>query len=201
MRLYPAVPRALAATLAGDVALLLLLLIFAWLGTRVHAAVDELAGLGRGVVSAGGSVQSAFGTAADGVASLPLVGGELAEQLRAAGRGAGGEVIAAGRSGQQEVHDLAGTLGWLTFLVPSALALLQFVPGRAAQVRRLTAGRRALDRTSAPPQLLAMRAVFSLPDPDLLRHTPDPFGDLDRGEYDALVAAALEDAGLSSRPR
>ena len=32
----------------------------------------------------------------------------------------------------------------------------------------------------------------------LLQYTRDPIGDLEGGRYDALVAAALEDAGLKS---
>jgi hypothetical protein len=41
-----------------------------------------------------------------------------------------------------------------------------------------------------------MRAAFSLPYGQLLQYTRDPLGDLEDGRYDALVAAALEDAGL-----
>jgi hypothetical protein len=196
MRLYPAAPRALVTTVAGDLLVLAFLLVLARLGVLVHDAVDELAALGSGVASAGGGVRDAFATAADGVGSLPLVGGELAEQLRAAGRSTGGQIVAAGREGEQRVHELAGTLGRLTFLVPGALLLLLYLPGRVAQVRRLTAGARVVRSAAATPRLLAMRAAFSLPYPVLLRYTPDPFGDLERGEYARLAAAAREDAGL-----
>jgi hypothetical protein len=41
-----------------------------------------------------------------------------------------------------------------------------------------------------------MRAAFSLPYAQLLAYTRDPFGDLAAERYDALVAAALDDAGL-----
>ena len=82
-------------------------------------------------------------------AGCPLVGGELAEQLRSAGRGTGGEIVAAGQEGEQRVHELARTLGWLTFVVPGVLLLILYVPGRAAQVRRLTAGARALRAPAA----------------------------------------------------
>src|SRR3712207_7698719 len=40
------------------------------------------------------------------------------------------------------------------------------------------------------------RAMCSLPYGALLRHTRDPLGDLAAERYDALVAAAFEDAGL-----
>jgi hypothetical protein len=197
MRLYPAAPRPFRATVAVDLLVVALLLLFAKLGYEVHGAVDDLAALGRGVESAGGSVRDAFARAADGVESVPLAGGELAEQLRLAGEGATGDAVATGRAAQERVHELARTVGWLTFAVPSLLVLLQYLPGRVGKVRRLTAAARALE--PAHPRLLAMRAAFSLPYPVLLRHTPDPFGDLEREHYDALVRAALEDAGLVSR--
>ena len=39
-------------------------------------------------------------------------------------------------------------------------------------------------------------AAFGLPCSKLLRHTPDPLGDLAAGRHDRLVAALAEDAGL-----
>jgi len=44
-----------------------------------------------------------------------------------------------------------------------------------------------------------MRAAFSLPYAELVRHTRDPFGDLAAERHDALAAAALEEAGLRLR--
>ena len=197
MRLYPAATRPLRATLATDVVVLALLLLFARLGFAVHDAVDELAEIGRGVESAGGSVRDALHQVAAGVDSLPLVGGELADQLRKAGDNTTGQAVAAGREGQERVHELARTLGWLTFAIPSLLALAQYVPSRIAQIRRLAAAARVLgDGETVHPRLLATRAAFSLPYPVLARHTADPLGDLERERYDGLVAAALEDAGL-----
>jgi hypothetical protein len=45
-----------------------------------------------------------------------------------------------------------------------------------------------------------MRAAFGLPFRELMPYTRDPFGDLAEGRYDALVAAALADVGLTHRP-
>ena len=106
-----------------------------------------------------------------------------------------------GRRARSACTSWRGRSGWLTFVVPGVLLLILYVPGRAAQVRRLTAGARALRAPAASPRLLAMRAAFSLPYPVLLRHTPDPFGDLERGEYDRLAAAAREEAGLAGARR
>ena len=119
MRLYPAAPRPLRATLAADVLALVLLAVFAVLAVQVHDGVNELAQIGQGVEEAGGSIRNAFETAANGVDGLPLVGGDLAGVLRSAGESTAGRAIAAGREGREGVHDLARLLGWTTFAIPA----------------------------------------------------------------------------------
>ena len=160
----------------------------------------ELSGLGRGVSGAGAAVQGGFKSAGDAVDGAPLVGDDLGGALRDAGAGTGGNVVAAGRKGEESANDLADLLGWLTFLVPAVLLLSRFGPARVAQVRGLTAAERVLRGGSLEHRdLLARRAAFGLPYGVLLRHTSDPLGDLKEGRHDALVAAALEDAGLRDR--
>jgi len=201
MRLYPDVPGQRLSTVARDLVVLTVLALLAWLAFKVHDAVDALAVLGEGVGEAGTAVEGGFGSAADAVDGVPVVGGSLADGLRSAGEGTGGNVADFGRRGEERVHDLANLLGALTFAVPALLLLLQALPPRIAQVRRLTAAGRALS-PAAPEdlaertRLVAMRAAFSLPYGQLLRFTSDPFGDLAAGRYDGLVQAAYEDAGL-----
>ena len=200
MRFYPDVPGQRRATVARDVLVLALLALFAWLAMLVHDAVDGLAVLGEGVESAGTSVQEGFGTAAEAVDGTPVVGGTLADALRSAGEGTGGNVAEAGRTGEDRAHRLADIVGALTFLLPALLLLVQTVPQRVTQVRRLTAANRVLRAAGDDRErFLAMRAAFSLPYARLLRYTEDPFGDLAAGRYDALAAAAYDDAGLSPR--
>jgi hypothetical protein len=66
---------------------------------------------------------------------------------------------------------------------------------RLAQARRLTAASRLLAAPEEPERrrTIAMRAAFALP---TAGYTHDPLGGLAGGRYDALVAAALDDAGL-----
>lgn len=198
MRLYPDVPRRRTRSIATDAAIVLAALVFALLGNWVHDSVDELASLGQGVQDAGESVRSGFGTAAGAVDDTPVVGDDLAGGLRDAGGSAGGRTVEAGRRGEESARDLADLLGWLTFLIPTGLVLYRFLPGRVREVRTLTAASRVLKGSDEPERrrLLAMRAAFALPYGELLRHTDDPIGDLRAQRYDALVRAALEDAGL-----
>jgi hypothetical protein len=198
VRLYPELRGPRARALVADVVSIALLLVFAWAGLKVHDAVDRLAVLGEGVQATGGAVQGGFDSAADAVDGTPVVGDDLAEGLRSAGEGSGGEVTGLGEEGEESAHDLANILGFVTFALPSLLVLTGWLPGRVSQVRRLRAASEVLGEraTEERRRLVASRAAFSLPYGQLLAYTRDPLGDLEDRRYDALVAAALEDAGL-----
>ena len=198
MRLYPDIPARRMAVMGRDLVVLLLILLVAWLGVRVHNAVDELAVLGQGVRDAGESVQNALDAAADAIDSTPVVGGELADGLRGAGEETGGNVADAGRRGEEGAHDLALLLCLLVFAIPTVSVLSRSLPGPVEEVRRLTAAARVLGEPDSLERrrLLAMRAAFSLPYGELLRFTPDPLGDLGAERYDPLVAAAFHEVGL-----
>jgi hypothetical protein len=170
--LYPDAPGRRVATIVRDALVLVLLVLLAWLGLKVHDAVDKLAVLGTGVREAGEHV--------------PFVGDPV-EDL--------------GRAGENRVHQLANLLGLIVFALPAGLVLVRWLPQRVQQVRALTAASRVLaEPASAERQrLIAMRAAFSLPYGQLVQYTRDPLGDLAEERYDALVRAALDDVGL--RPR
>jgi hypothetical protein len=201
VRLYPDRRGQRLDLIARDVAVVLALVLFAVLALRVHDAVDRLAVLGDGVESAGNSVSGGFDSAGDAVDGVPLVGDRLADALRGAGETSGGEVADLGRGGAGAAHDLADLLGLAFFALPSALLLLWALPPRVRQVRRLNAAARVLRDPVEPARQehLAARAAYGLPYATLLRYTPDPLGDLAAGRHDALVRAALEDAGLELR--
>lgn len=201
MPLYPELRGPRRRALFADFVAVVLLVLFAWAGFKVHDAVDRLAVLGEGVQASGGAVQDGFDSAADAVDGTPVVGDDVADGLRSAGEGSGGEVVELGEQGEEGAHDLANVLGFVTFALPALLLLTRWLPGRVGQIRRLRAASQVLGDHATPERrrLLAMRAAFSLPYGQLLAHTRDPLGDLASERYDALVAAALEDAGM--RPR
>jgi len=178
------------------------MLLFAWIGLKVYNAVDGMAVLGSGVKDAGTSVQNGFGSAADAVGGVPFVGGKIAGALQSAGRQSGGNVTALGQKGEDSVHHLALVLGLLVFGLPAILLLVIMVPPRVRQIRQLGAAKAVLiDAHDAERRrLLAMRAAFGLSYLTLLGYTRDPLGDLAAGRFDALVAAALDDAGIRRPP-
>jgi hypothetical protein len=198
MRFYSDIPARRTAAILSDLLVLLLLVLLAWLGVRVHDAVAEIASVPRGVSDAGGAIQSGFESAGEAVGEVPVVGEPLAGALEDAGEGAGGEIAETGREGEEDVNDLADVLGALFFLLPAVAVLWRYLPDRIADVRRRTAAARAIGSTLTPDRerTLAMRAAYGLPYERLVRYTRDPLADLESGRYDGLVAAALDDAGL-----
>jgi hypothetical protein len=200
MRLYPDTADDRGRAVAKDALVILTLIVLAWLGLKVHDAVDKLAVLGTGVHDSGQVVHDGFSRAADAAGGIPVVGGEVADALRDAGEGTGGNVAQAGADGEERVHDLANLLGFLMFAVPASILLVLTVPGRIRQIRELNATDRLLDiSTEDRRRLVAMRAAFSLPAAELARHTRDPIGDLAAGHYDPLIDAAYDEAGLVRR--
>jgi hypothetical protein len=198
VRFYSDIPARRTAAILGDLLVLLLLVLLAWLGLRVHDAVAEIASVPRGVSATGGAVQRGFESAGDAVGEVPLVGEPLAGALQDAGEGAGGQIAETGRAGEEDVDNLADVLGALFFLLPAAAVLSRYLPDRIADARRLTAAARAIGPTLTRERerTLAMRAAYGLPYERLLLYTRDPLADLESGRYDGLVAAALDDAGL-----
>ena len=198
MRFYPDIPRSRGNAILGDVLVLVLLLLLAWLGLKVHDTVAELASVPRAVGDTGSSIQRGFESAGGAVDGVPVVGDTLGEALRDAGSDAGGQIEATAASGVDDVNRVATLLGLLTFLLPAIAVLSRFLPDRITDARRLTAAARAIGPALTPERerTLAMRAAYGLPYERLVRYTPDPLGDLEAGRYGGLVAAALDDAGL-----
>ena len=201
MLLYPQISPRRERTLLADAGLLVAIIALAIAGLKVHDAIDSLKSVTAPIASAGSTVRRDFRSAADSVSGVPIVGGQLAGGLRQAGADSGGGAIAATQTANHDIDRVAGLIGWLIFLVPTLLILLRFLPARLDQIRRLNAARRVLLDRAAPAsrQLVAERAAFSLPYGQLLRHTPHPLADLERGHLDPLIQAALEDAGLRLR--
>jgi hypothetical protein len=198
MTLYPDLPGPRARAISRDIAVLVLLAFFVWLGVRVHDAVASLQSVGTGVSQAGTSVQQGFASVASAVSDVPLVGGSLAHDLHAASGATGGRLVTLGQDGNAAIRHLATVLGLTTWGLPTLLLLALVGPPRAREVRRLRALRRAVagPDAAARRRLLAFRAVARAPAGALLAVSEDPVGDLLAGRTEALAAAALEAEGV-----
>lgn len=198
MRFYPDIPHRFANRLVADFLVLVVIVLLALLGLKVRDTVNKLTVVPQGVQETGSAVQTGFHDAADAVAGVPVIGGDLSDALGSAGKGSGGRVEELGKEGVDRTHRLADLLGLLVFGLPALTVLSRYLPGRVDQIRRLTAAAKVLDERASPERrrLIAMRAAFALPYETLLRYTADPLGDLAAERYDPLIAAVLEDSGL-----
>jgi hypothetical protein len=216
MRLYPVRP---VATMAGDAAVLAAIILLAWCGVKVHDAVAELGDVGTGIADSGrslsagagqlaGGVRGAFDSAASAASGAPVVGGGIATALRNAGNDAAAplqgranvearKLQSTGAELHRQALSTARLLGWLIFLIPTAILLAWALPARIRQIRRLNGAARVLD--GAPADELARRAAYGLSYGVLVRRTEDPLGDLARGEYAPLLEALRDDAGVPVR--
>ena len=203
IRLYPAAGAQRRATIRRDVFALLLITLFAWVGLKTYQAIDGLTVFGTAVASAGSSIQNGLGAASRAVSNFPVVGSSLANALSGAGTGTGSNLQSLGQEGIDQVNRLALVVGLAVALLPILVLLLTTLPRRIRSVRSLTAAARVLANTQDPAarQLMAARALFTLPLDDLLRYTADPLGDFATGRYDALVDATLREAGLPAGHR
>lgn len=200
MSAYPDLPAARARAMLSDAVALGLLVGFIWLGLRVHHEVDQLSGLGTGVIDAGHAVRSGFSAAASAASGVPLAGGAIASALRSAGGTTSQNIVAEGQAGADSAHRLALILGLLMWAIPSVILMSLVLPRRVMEIRglqRLRLAQRGPD-AEARRRLLALRAVLTLPDEVLFAYSPDPAGDVLHGQYERLAAAALEANGLRS---
>ena len=100
----------------------------------------------------------------------------------------------------------AGAFGSLTVLAAAlTLWLHHYIPWRWAVLRRLRAAHRVIHASPDVSdqdleRLLASRAPHRLSYPELLKYSPNPFGDWARGHYAPLAQAELASVGLRHRP-
>lgn len=199
MPLYPHPRARRTATIAIDAVALLLVAAFLLLGIVVRDTVLQLDALGRGVERAGQGVQDGFDGAGERVRDLPVVGDDLDEAFRGAGRASGGEVAASGRRGRDAVRDTANLLAFVTGALPALVVLSGWLPFRVRGVRSRRAAALALAAAPLDEQrarLIASRAFHALSFRHLRRYTDDPVGCMLRGDHGPLVRAAFEHEGL-----
>ncbi|HWT24747.1 MAG TPA: hypothetical protein VN213_14680 [Solirubrobacteraceae bacterium] len=135
---------------AGDIAVVALIALFAWLGLRVHDSIAGLGEMAQGIEDTGtaiqrsgrvaaGDVRRSVGRAADAAESVPLVGGNVAAALRDTARttsatierearATGAQLVASGRRGEEDARTTARLVGWLAFLIPTVALLAQVGP-------------------------------------------------------------------------
>src|SRR5262245_23406682 len=197
MKLYADHGSRRAGQLAGDLLMVLWVLVWVSFGRAVYASVVQLAGVGESLEDGGSSLAGNLGDAGRRAADVPLVGDQLRTPFDKAADAAAA-LAAAGRTQQEVVGHIALLLGVGTALVPIALVALLWLPRRIAFARRAGAARRHLD-AAADLDLFALRAVAGQPLHRLAAVSDDPAGAWRRRDGNVVARLAeleLRDMGL-----
>lgn len=202
MKLYADTPVRRSRQLAGDLLLVVWVLLWVRVAVAVREATLSLAGPGEQIADAGSGLASQLRDAAERVGGLPVVGEEVRGPFEGAG-GAADRIAAAGTAQVEAVHTLAFWLGLAVGAIPVLIALGAYLPLRWRFARRATAGRRLLESagdsragTGQGMELLALRALTNQPLARLTRVDDDPVGAWRRGDPDVIARlAALELGG------
>lgn len=177
------------------------IVLWARIGTAVHASILELAEPGHRLEDAGRGFRDKLTSAGDNVDDLPLLDDKVATPFRDAA-GAGSSIEDAGRDLVTAVERLATTLGWVTALTPILIVGAFWLASRWRFVRRATAAQSLVDNVD-DLDLFALRAMANQPLQRLSRISDDPAGAWRRGDADVVRALAeleLADCGLRPPP-
>jgi hypothetical protein len=198
--LYPDLARSRLGYIVADLAAVLWVVAWLYAGDLVYHAVMTLSTVANGVITVGQQVNDAVSHVQQAVGSLPLVGPALGKDLNPL-QGVPHAVITTGYQELQVIHYLALLLGVVVAGMPLLAVALIYLPLRQRKAR----GFRSLARivrqpganaVSATMQVLAARALYTLPYDRLLRYSRDPIGEWREGRYYNLARAAMAEEGL-----
>jgi len=197
MKLYADLGPRRTGQVAGDLLLVLWVLLWSWAGTVVNDGVGALGGVGAQVEDGGSSLAGHLGEAGEVASELPLVGEQLRSPFDQAG-GAAEALADAGRTQQEVAQQLGLLLGLAVALVPITVMALLWLPRRVGFVRRAGAAREYLTG-GGDIDLFALRAITGQPVRRLAAVSADPLADWRRGDGEVVHRLAdleLRDLGL-----
>ncbi|MEP7082637.1 MAG: hypothetical protein ABI841_06635 [Chloroflexota bacterium] len=197
-----------AREIAVDIATLAWIVLWVTIGIRVYGFLANLAEAGRLVQRGGLELHDAGDSIGGAFEGVPLVGEGAASGIRDAFAAAGDPLVAFGMDLERALIAIAVLVALLVAAAGLVPWLNRYLPWRVERWSRLNAATRVIRRrrfASATPvpapeieRLLASRALHRLEYDELLRFSPDPFGDWSTGRHDRLARAELDRAGLQT---
>lgn len=194
-----------ARELFFDIATLAWITLWTTIGLAVFGFLSALAAVGRLVRDGGLELNGAGNRLAGAFEGIPLVGEGASSGIRDAFDSAASPLIEFGTDLERVLIAIAVLIALLVAAVGLVPWLGRYLPWRIGRVRRLNAAARVIRRrrfadSPMPPaeleRVLASRALHRLDYDELLRFTPDPFGDWTLGRFDRLARAELDEVGL-----
>jgi hypothetical protein len=207
MKIYAEKPFRFGRQVIADVATVVWIGLWIWVGTHLYDLIMKLAVPGQKLENAGGGLADNLADAQDKANNIPLVGDKLGTPLGKAAQAAR-SIADAGQTQQDVVHDLALTLAIAIGALPILMAIILWLLLRLRWIRAASAANR-LRRRRGGVELLALRALTFAPlrrIATLPEDTAARWRDGDPGTMDSLAALELRRLGLRTtggamRPR
>lgn len=172
MGIYARQPRRLLGQIATD--LMVVGWVVAWwlLGGFVRDSIASIAAPARETVAATQRMSTELRDAGTQASQLPGIGDQLRRPFDSAAQALSGLRDSAEQQ-VASIEQLATVVGWLVFVIPVAVVLARWLPGRVRFFLRARAAQRFLDST-ADLDLFALRALATQPMQVLARISDDP---------------------------
>jgi hypothetical protein len=205
MRFYPDLYTRRFAWLFAD--LLALAWVAFWInaGHYVERLFVRLDVLATGVINAGLTFDSWIRSFQAAVPSgVPYISDFLRQTANALKTHSGDPLISAGHAGYNAIHMVALLLGIIVAAVPIVVLIVVYVPRRVRLIYDMQGVHVTIRRALARPELatqmleiLAGRAIYTLPYHQLLRYSHNPAEDWYTRRFDRLAQAEMARHGLS----
>ena len=205
LKLWSELPGARAYELAVDTATIVWAAAWTIASRRLYDMLATFAGAGRIIGDGGRHVTVAGVQIGHALGGIPVIGSNVGELVSSSFAFAAQPFLAVGTYLERGQMIIAMIISGIVLMGALVLWFHRYIPWRWARVTRLQAARRIIHGPTQASEteierLLASRALHRLSYQDLLRHSPDPFGDWTRGHYSRLARAELASVGLSPCP-
>lgn len=205
MRLYPDVYSRRFGWMIADLLMVVWIYFSVQAGLLVNRLVLQLDALAQGVIRAGQTFDQWIRSFEQSVPSgVPYFSDFLRRTAESLKTHSGDSLISAGQAGSHAVHLLAMILAIVVAGIPIVLALMVFLPKRVRLIYDMQGVHVTLRRALARPELtgqmleiLAGRAIYTMPYHRLLAYSRNPAEDWYLRRFEPLARAELESHGLS----
>jgi hypothetical protein len=204
LTLWSEVPSARACELAADLGTMVWVAVWAMVSRRLYDMLAAFAGAGRILGDGGRHVTAAGEQIGTRLGGIPVIGSNVGQFVSSAFARAAEPFLLIGTYFEHLLLVVAILFSVIVLLTALALWFHWYIPWRWARVTTLQAAHRVIRETAQAStmeveRLLASRALHRLSYQELLKYSPDPFGDWARGHYERLAQAELASVGLQRR--
>lgn len=205
MRFYPDLYLPRIGWMLADLLIAAWVALWVYIGRLVDHIVLQLDVLAEGIIKSGRTFDSWIVALQQSVPSgVPYLSDFFHSALSGLRSHSGDQLISAGQTGSTVIHRLAILLGVVTAILPILMVAIVYMPRRIRLMYDMqgihVTVRRALAQPELTPQMLeilAGRAIYTMPYHHLLRYSRNPAEDWYARRFAALARAEMERHGLT----